>query len=552
MRSLNAAFFALLLCHSARAADGDECKLSPPSPDLVHEIDTTPSYFAKVSADGRYMFFIGSGNYILDLEHDGTVVKVPGPYDPVPMPPVPGEKETRYFTVPSPNMQFFDFNEVKSKMVPGQSTDLTSIQPVFRDPQSRSSYQSAGVLGKDSSGHPIYRVANGNLVLSDYQAGDTPEDWKKLQRSGGGCRGSSGQGLQLPMLSKDGKMASAYDPGTGTTKLYSLTDDGSCTEAADLGFASGKVEFNYQNDKITFHVDSYSSQLNGQMFSGVSANMTKNVYTMDIKHEGSSITAGNIQRITSNSKPGEGAYYPSFTANGKVVYVQGTRNLATNRVAYSFNRVDPGRGGQAAISPTVFTGECPALTASYFALGDLMKNVCKSLAGDGLASTDAALWTLSLDPKACQQLVKKHWGELSEKVKGNEQLLRSNKFQQQDLSNVTEESVAMVCPSSNPAKANDWHPDMHNSFLGNNAPETDPHQVFDHRCLSCHDGGRAAKFDWDHLSLNQVNRMLIAVQEGSMPQGNFENRATMLQPLAQRLLELQSSMEEGEADAVDE
>jgi hypothetical protein len=498
------------------------------------------------------MFFIGNGNHILDLEHDHTLAKVPGRYDPVPVPPAPGKSTTRFFTVPVPYMQFFDLEASTSKMIPGQTLNLKDAKPVFSDSRSNYSYQSVGVLGKALRGPTRYRVASGSLEIRNYRLSSDGK-WKTTGENVGHCPSAqAGRYLSLPMISKDGKMAAAFDSSTGTTKIFDLKDNGECSLALELGFATGKVEFSYQNDKITFHVDSYNSDLDGHQFSGIDHNMSKNIYTLDLaRGRDGKLRTGAMQRVTANTKAGEGSYYPSFTMDGRIVYIHGARDIDSGRVRFSFRRVDPRKSP---LSPSALEigGTCPADTAAHFALGDLFKSVCKKLLGDGLAATDAALWTLSLDPVACRKLVMNHWSDLVAQIKANEQLLRPNRFQQAHLDALTQESVLAACPKASAHTAPEqWHPDMHESFVGGGSADTDPRSIFDHRCKSCHDGGQSAKFDWNNLSLQELNRMLIAIQQRSMPQGNFENREAMMQPLVEELLRRREAMEEMKANEIE-
>lgn len=530
---------------SAWAANEDACKLEAPQPDLIHNISRWTSYFAKVSADGRYMYYISSGNYIMDLEAPGeTQVKVPGPYDPVPAPPTGPEHKVQHFSVPRPGMVVYDNEQFISKMKQGETVDLTDESSTARVGD-MGSYQSMGVIKDPPGGKPTYRVIAGSLMISEINM----ETKEEKNRENHAC-GEQGR-YQLPMISKDGKYISVYDTEDGVTKILEYKKGSNCKEVLNLGYATGKVEFAYDGSAITFHTDSFNKEDVGNQFKSPQMDMVKNVFVLDIEKDGDKLKAGTLRKITDNVKPGENSYYPSFTTDGKVAFIHvDPKGRSDGRPQYSFRRVPYKNVNTSIASPLHDNNKCQEATASTFALGALMQRVCSELfQGSAAGGTEAALWALSLNPDACQKLVEKNWAQYESQIKNDDTLLQSARFDQSHLNNVTKKAVAAVCPKKNP----NYHP-PHPVIFDTNGDthvtvETNPAVAFQQLCFSCHDGVQGTtKYEWDKLNLNDVNRMLIAIQEGAMPRGTTQNREAAMAPIIEALLQRQRDLEERAAN----
>jgi len=350
------------------------------------------------------------------------------------------------------------------------------------------------------------------------------------------------------MISKDGKRIAVFDTSVGVTKIFELQTNGSCKEVLNLGIPTGKVEFNYQGTAITFHVDTYDKSYEGTTFGAPKITSTKNIYTMELKPSNGKLLPGKIKRITSNVKPGENSYYPSFTLDGKVVYIHGEHDSKKNSGHYSIRKVNPNLSSEAAtnyLSPNI---SCGQITAASYALGELMQTICRNLVNQRtFTSSEAVLWSLGLDPDGCKKLVNRHWDKLEQDIKKNEKLLRTNRFSSGELSKVTKEALLAVCPKKAPAqKAHKRpHPIVHEATGGKGPVKIlSGDNFFKHRCFSCHDGGSATHYEWNKLSLQEINKMLIVLQEGTMPKGFLRSREQQIQPLVQKLLERQEKLEE--------
>lgn len=535
---------ALVLTGQALADDAvpPECKLRENNPKLIANIKESPNYFSKVTPDGKYQCYIADDtNIIIDLEHPDTKVIVPGPFDPVPAPPVGPEHKTRHLSAPSGSgyngMAFYKMADIESAMKPGQTNNVSqNLQPVHLDQNNQNNYQSIGVL-PGTQNHPVYRMLSGSLSIDDYDTTTTP--WKVVRHYDTVC-GEEGR-YQLPMLSKDGQELSVYDTSTQTTKILGVHNDGTCEEKLNLGYPTGKVEFSYDGKAIAFHVDSFASEDLGHEFSGVSNKVTKNVYMLNLVRNGNKLKAGAIRRLTSNTVPGQGSYYPSFTASGDVVFVQGTKD-DSGRTTYGFVKVDP--KPVPAMNFDVNDSACVDRTAAQFALGSLWTQVCSKYAGT-MSATDAALWTLSLDPKACVQLVRENWNRMKDSVLSDDRIGRSGVVTPDALHGITAASLEKVCPTdrNSSPRGRTVAVAALNAVNVTHGPQSG-HDVYASRCLSCHNGTQARTFDYNHLKLDEINNMLIEIDSGDMPREHVENRETALKPLVDDLLRKRTQAEQ--------
>jgi hypothetical protein len=58
--------------------------------------------------------------------------------------------------------------------------------------------------------------------------------------------------LVLPISAKGSREVGVFDKGSNTNRIIEVTDDGKCVDVLDLGFASGKLSFNYDGSAIAF------------------------------------------------------------------------------------------------------------------------------------------------------------------------------------------------------------------------------------------------------------------------------------------------------------
>jgi hypothetical protein len=511
------------------------------APERITNVDTAPSYFAKVTADGKYMCYIAGGNIIMNLDTGGQV-RIPGPYDPVPAPPTGYDHRVHYVSAvgdgdgSNSGMAIYDFQRVVSRIQGNQTAD-SGARPLYLDHNNVDDYQSIGVV-PGTTNHPVLRMLTAGLTLHEYDTRDGNDSIHVTSKA------ICGQGrYQLPMISKDGQELAAFDTQDSMTKILKINSDGSCTEELNLGFATGKVEFAYNGRAITFHVDSYNKNLSG-IFSGVQYGMVKNVYVLKLDRSGGQLKAGALIPITHNTKPGNGSYYPSFTEDGKVVYVNGQANPDGSQ-SYSFVTVDPGLFSESNIAATHCANCGPADASNTnkgftYALGRLWANVCSEVP-ERMDATDAAFFTLSMDPAACRKLVTDHWDQQKDKVRQDPGIVQTNVMTAENLQNLRMEDLLAACPSAHLPSNHMISQQVSGSALA--VRILPAAQTFQTQCRGCHDGTHGPKFDWNHLSLGEVNNMLAMIRSGAMPKDPIPNQAQVLAPLIQGLEQKQQRLQ---------
>jgi hypothetical protein len=163
--------------------------------------------------------------------------RIPGTVDPVPTPD--GKFVTR------PGLMFY----------PMATLAAGDTIPFFIDRELPDEYQTVSIL-KQSRDALRYRVVTGwrmNLRLRDYDVTFAP-DGKPLhvQPLGTPSVPCPGRSFSLPISSKGSREVGVYDTQSKTNRIIEVTDDGRCVDVLDLGFASGKLSFNYDGSTIAF------------------------------------------------------------------------------------------------------------------------------------------------------------------------------------------------------------------------------------------------------------------------------------------------------------
>jgi mono/diheme cytochrome c family protein len=462
----------------------DDCKLVGPKPDAISYIDAIPGYFANVTPDGQYVAYIdyhgkghGLSNWLVKFDDPKTKIRVPNLTDPVPSPDgqyiaTPNTPET-----PHSGYSLFNLPQLINDQQSGKAVS-PNVKAADFEPKIAASYESIGVLPAKKGEGTTYRIVGGSAVFNDFKVENgSPVHVGAYNRAACKNINTASNPNKLPMVSKDGAFIGNYNTalaGGGRTQIYALHDDGSCDLALDLGIPTGKVSFSYDGKHIAFHVDSFGSDRNNH-FATVQG-LTKNVYVVDVNRQGDKLVATAIRRLTDNTRSGTGSYYPTFTKDGKVVFIQ---------------HVDPD------LSPSqpLFTDpstHCTGTAASIMALGNLYSTVC-SLNGKKLeTNTDKALWTLSLDPKACEDLVKQH-------------------YQQAPTKGVSLNDLLAACPGASKAGPK---PAVYGAAtkLVNEIPDDgnrSPKQIWQTTCAECHNGSQQMLFDWTKLGSNPTMKALI-------------------------------------------
>ncbi len=513
----------------ARPAAAEPCATADVSPRKVVRITGYPSFFFRAypiseaiayiragSEDTRYR---GLSNYRVDMNEPDDHVRemmITGFLDPV---PTPDEKwMIRPMTMWGGGIAF-DSIEFERRQAAARASDRTSNavrEPLFVDRTLDGVYPSTALL-RSSGGVRTYRViveqraASSGLFFRDYRATDRPGTTPAISPVGTAkrlCANLSPADGDLPfytpMLSKDGKRLSASDRKTRTTKIYDVDEDGSCRERLDLGMPTGKADFSFDGRRIAFHVDEHHHEPTA-FFSGVADRLAKDVVVVDLRETGDRLEAASIRRLTTARRLGDGSYYPSFRADGSIVYLQQEGDY------FRFVLVDP---DQAPRVPFTRVSGCDPISTRDFAalaaLGALWSVTCRG--AEPADGTEAARLALGLDPIGCRELVRAEKGRVRNRAP-----------------RVTEADLLAACPTTGPGPA------PVPSIVGARKPViANARDLVQARCQGCHNGG-GHPLNFDALTQEQAYAALSRVARGDARVKPIAGDTTAPMPLGTRL-----------------
>lgn len=227
---------------------------SPGPPDVevlwTHTVEPPPgAFFRRVPGTTLITFDQRRTVHLRDLT-SGEQFRGPGWIDFVPTP------DGRLFVTPGEGNSGLEFYLVADVLERGADGTAEALEPLVRDRQMNDQYPSVGILREDADGGPTrYRILVSwfsGLAFRDYEVGwveGRPPEVEALTDKLTACPGRE---LSIPILSKDGRELAARDEDTGTTKVFHLNDDASCTELLDLGRQTSKVGFSDDGTLIAY------------------------------------------------------------------------------------------------------------------------------------------------------------------------------------------------------------------------------------------------------------------------------------------------------------
>ncbi len=425
---------------------------APTNPAIVKSVNTkrVPGYFFRPFPKSNMGSYAADDhNYVLSLDNPAgsTEMIVPGSYDPVPTP------DEMYMTIPSDNQSdpkkgitFFSMN----KLLAGET------QPLFVDTDFKGVYQSIGTRKQDAVS-PVYRIltdyvlpedkatgASDGLSIRDYKITRQRGDDANVQPQGKGpLRICSGKKFSLPMMSKDGKQFSALDLDDYKTKIFNIVEDangvptGECEVSMDLGMSTGKVDFNFNNDEITFHKFNYDPDEVKHGYNEVpSDDFVGNVYVYKR-------STGVISRITNNTD--SNAIYPAFRQDGKIVYINHPRRGEGYSGPSTLVIADPNQVPRFTFDyfPSDKDKSDTALTRmkQMAGLGQLWNKLCSPFSGISTIES-SMLSPLSLTEAACTKMVDNYWDSIKTVVGGKQ----DKRIAGADLTKLTKDELKLNCP----------------------------------------------------------------------------------------------------------
>jgi hypothetical protein len=258
-------------------------------------------FFKPVPTTELVSYTSQNAAYLFDL---GTKreLRIPGTVDPVPTPD--GKFITR------PGLIFYPVSTLST----GDTTQF------FADRELPDEYQTISIL-KQNRDAARYRVVTGwrtGLRLRDYDVTFTrdgkPQQITPLGKPMVPC---PDRVLVLPISSKGSREVGVFDRRSNTNRILEVTDDGKCVDVLDLGFASGKLSFNYDGSAIAFATSRIDVDAEGFMTQPEVA-FYKDALVLYRK-------TGRIVSLSHN-RPLRGMTFPDFLPDGRsIILDQGSR-----------------------------------------------------------------------------------------------------------------------------------------------------------------------------------------------------------------------------------
>ena len=502
-------FFAL---PSQVWAQADYCTLHSVNPELIAYVKESPKYFAKGLTQGTHVFYIGEEtNRLLTLrdKNDETRdVAIPGYIDPVPSPDG--------MLLTEPGIQFFKVDDI--------FTLKGEAKAFYRDDTLSGVYQSVALLKIDPANVNIrtYRVVaddtDSQIRYRDYKIdwSVNPPKVDPLAASSAHCPRKH---FKTVMISKTGKYVTVFDMKTNTTKILDMSDITSsnrCRELYDLGYGTGKVEWNIgeanvpeqfnfaESDRqMAFHIDYFGTDV-GEYFSGVETTIVKDVVTLDVfepapgnRSPNWKLRVGNLRKMFSESRLGSCGYYSSYIRGGRLVYIFDDAD------SFSFRVMDPNRS-----KPYDFMLPSPARTFSeawaniefmpsnwkerlhrVATVGALYAQECLSgnMQHDDITAVGATSYFLGMTRDSCTALVQAKWDEQKANIVNHPRWERDPRFATDIIKSYTAAELLQTCGAM---KGHDAFPDPE-IYGTKTATHLDRSQLYHHYCMGCHvPGGR--------------------------------------------------------------
>ncbi len=202
----------------------------------VETVRAVGFFFKPIATTDLVAYTSQNAAYLFDL---GTrrEQRIPGTVDPVPTP------DGRFLT--RPGLMFY----------PVPTLAAGDTVPVFIDRELPDEYQTISIL-KQSRDAVRYRVVTGwrmGVRLREYDVTFATRDKPvHIEPLGTPMVPCAGRGFSLPIGAKGSREVGVYDKDSRTNRVIDISEDGRCTDVLDLGFASGKLSFNYDASAIAF------------------------------------------------------------------------------------------------------------------------------------------------------------------------------------------------------------------------------------------------------------------------------------------------------------
>jgi hypothetical protein len=462
------------------------CSIADPALVSSKDIPLIPEYFFRPFPKSNIIAVAAnSQNHFVNLDTGETVV-VPGNYDALPLP------DEKFWVYPTGSQ--LNFQKLSSGHDGGR---------VFSDPKMKGYYQSAGMVSNPNGGER-YRIiidssdgASVGFLFQDYDPTSSGSIKPVYPNPKPLCKNLQGP-YSLPMLSKDGTKIALLDVNAGHTNIYHINSiTGNCTLQRALFQKTGKVDFSFDNNLITYHtverMDADSITQHGNWLQTPRANMVANVWTMDLRTG----VAKQITHFTDSS-----ALYPAFNAKGQILVRKFRADGGSTILTY-----DPAKEPRS-VDPLLFTSTVACRQesdkfAALATLGQLFADLCMS-SNASFSPQSKVLFVQNLDKNSCHRLAQTFE---SNKGKVLTELEQSNAKNQVDLhaaSKLELKNLLQVCPQEDiKGPRNQITKQMRPA----SPPDLTKVPAPMARCLTCHGPNSALPMPFDNVGALKTRLM---------------------------------------------
>lgn len=439
-------FLTLTLCgisHSATANSAEPFVKTDPqtvekfceniNPNLLKEysLPGEPSFWIKPFEIGKKLYFTGildSKAVIIEAE-TGKITSVEGNQDPL------VSFDDKIFTSLTGKNGLYDLNFYS----PVENNGI-KLEPYKMQMKIYGAYQSIAPL-KTEIGSTHYRVLIDKFDELEHTTAPSILDFEKtpdrqLKIKGEFRNPCAGQKLQTPFLSKDGTMFAALNLTTQTTQVFDISS-GKCELKVDLGFITGKADFNYDGTQLVFHKVGFDVNDSSGYISSISSGNWSNIFVYDLNTK-------KFKQVTQNKT--ENSYYPVFLKDGSILHINSkpAKNGKYNfSVGVSKNPMTESSTAEAFVCTSCSSVQMGAKTA----IGQLLFAICSDPPRKMIEPSSFILKLNNLNTKDCKDLVNRYWSkDVRDRLIIRNPIKYGEKVKLEDVLALKKEDLLAACP----------------------------------------------------------------------------------------------------------
>jgi hypothetical protein len=251
----------------------------------------------------------------------------------------------------------------------------------------------------------------------------------------------SAERLQIPFISKSGTMLAARNLNTNTTQIFDISD-GKCELKHDLGFATGKADFSYDDKKVTFHLAAKPMQDGSGWVQNLGNDNSSNVFTYDLETK-------KVNQVTHNQNTN--SYYPAFLPDGTIMHIDSEDGGEVHKSKYSVG-LSKDESEEASKLKPVCADSAPDILNARFAIGELLYGICTDLSTlKSKEDIDTSYFVLKageVSPAECRNMVDKYWSKKSqEKLLSKQNINFDRKIKKEKVDQLTKKDLLVACGS---------------------------------------------------------------------------------------------------------